>query len=127
MGYTPGSALGKEGSGIAQPVGIEIRRGRGGLGREDPEKEKLKREEKRVFRERVNEQELMVEFGTRQKEQWRSKRIVINFKKGKAALDQLENKEVVEEEKREEGDEKDDDEEQEEEEVITEEVCFLIF
>lgn len=121
MGYTPGSALGKEGSGIAEPVGIEIRRGRGGLGREDPETEKMKREEKRVFRERVNEQELMAEFGSRQKEQWRSKRVVINFKKGKAALDQLENKEVVVEEK-EEGDEKDGDEEEEEEEVITEEV-----
>ncbi|PON81039.1 G-patch domain containing protein [Trema orientale] len=45
MGYTPGSALGKEGSGRAEPVGLEIRRSRAGIGREDPRKEKRKREE----------------------------------------------------------------------------------
>lgn len=121
MGYTPGSALGKEGSGISEPVGIEIRRGRGGLGREDPETERLKRDEKRVVRERVSEKELMVEFGSRRKEEWRRKRVVRSFWKGKGVLDQLEGKEVVEEEKGE-GDEKDGDGEEEEEEVITEEV-----
>lgn len=120
MGYTPGKALGKEGSGICEPVGIEIRRGRGGLGREDPETEKLKREEKRVIEERVSEKELMAEFGSRRKEEWRRKRVVSSFWKGKAVLDQLEGKEVVEEEKGE-GGEKDGDEEEEEEEVITEE------
>lgn len=123
MGYTPGSALGKEGSGRAEPVGLEIRRGRAGLGREDPKKDKMRKEEMKVSRKRVKEEELMAEFGCRLKEHWRSRRVVVNFHKAKAALAQLENKEVVEEEK------KDDDdggnEEEEEEEEITEEVFFL--
>ncbi|KAK1386682.1 G-patch domain-containing protein [Heracleum sosnowskyi] len=119
MGYVPGKALGKEGSGISEPVGIEIRRGRGGLGREDPETERVRREERRVVRERVSEKELMEEFGSRRKEEWRRKRVVGSFWKGRAVLDQLEGKEVVEE-KKEEG-EKEGEEEEEEEEVITEE------
>ncbi|XP_059668494.1 uncharacterized protein LOC132313641 [Cornus florida] len=117
MGYTPGSALGKEGLGRAQPVGLEIRRGRAGIGREDPRKEKLRIEEERVERKRRNEEEMMAEFGCRQKEQWRHRRIVVNFHKAKAVLAQLENKEVVEEEKSEE----DGEDEDEEEEEITEE------
>ncbi|KAL6958905.1 hypothetical protein U1Q18_040250 [Sarracenia purpurea var. burkii] len=118
MGYTPGSALGKEGSGRAEPVGLEIRRTRAGIGREDPRKEKRKREEERVERKKRNVEELIVDFGFRQKEQWRSRRVVVNFHKAKAALEQLENKEVITEAEK---DEEDDENEEEEEEVITEE------
>lgn len=118
MGYTPGSALGKEGSGRSEPVGIQIRRTRVGVGREDPHKEKRKREELEAEIMRRNEEALMEDFGSRQKSQWRSKRVVVNFRKAKAALDQLENREVVETEKNEEESEED-----EEEEVITEKVC----
>lgn len=60
----------------------------------------------------------MEEFGSRQKLQWRSRRIVINYNKAKAALDQLENKEVVEPEK---DNEEEGEQEEEEEEIITEE------
>ncbi|KAL6133841.1 hypothetical protein ACLB2K_066074 [Fragaria x ananassa] len=45
MGYTPGTALGKEEAGRAEPVKVNIRRSRAGIGREDPSKEKRKREE----------------------------------------------------------------------------------
>ncbi|KAM7524574.1 hypothetical protein LguiA_014476 [Lonicera macranthoides] len=121
MGYTPGSALGKEGSGRAEPVGVEIRRGRAGLGREDPVKEKMKMEEERVCRKRRSEEELMAEFGWRQKEQWRSRRVVVNFHKAKGVLEQLENKEVVVEVKNDDDDGGENEEEEEEEEVITEE------
>ncbi|KAJ6300527.1 hypothetical protein OIU76_021340 [Salix suchowensis] len=76
MGYTPGSALGKEGSGRAEPVGIQIRRTRVGIGREEPHKEKRKREEIEAERERKKEKNLMEEFGSRQKSQWRSRRVV---------------------------------------------------
>ncbi|KVI12076.1 G patch domain-containing protein 11 [Cynara cardunculus var. scolymus] len=117
MGYTPGSGLG--GSGRAEPVGLEIRRSRAGIGREDPIKEKLRKEEEMLWEKRRREEELMSDFGCRVKERWRNKRVVVNFHKAKGVLDQLENKEVVEVEK------KDDDEkeegEDEEEEVITEE------
>lgn len=124
MGYTPGSALGKEGSGRAEPVGLEIRRTRAGIGREDPIKEKMRREEAWTEKKRKNEAALMAEFGCRQKSQWQSRRVVVNFKKAKGALDQLENKEIVEPKKKEDEDSEEGEEEEEEEE-ITEEVCFF--
>ncbi|KAH7842542.1 hypothetical protein Vadar_006572 [Vaccinium darrowii] len=125
MGYTPGSTLGKEGSGLAEPVGVEIRRTRAGIGREDPRKEKRRREEEMMEREKMKVEELMADFGWRQKEQWRSRRVVVNYHKAKAALEQLENKEVVVEEE-EEKDEEEGGDEEEEEEVITEEDLQLI-
>lgn len=121
MGYNPGSALGKEGSGRAEPVGLEIRRSRAGVGREDPHKEKRKQEEFRAESKRRKEESLMADFGSRQKSQYRTRRVVDNYHKAKAALDQLENKEVLEPEKKE--DEEDNEQDEEEEEVITEEVC----
>ncbi|WCJ33981.1 D111/G-patch domain-containing protein [Euphorbia peplus] len=118
MGYTPGAALGKEGSGRAEPVGIQIRRSRVGIGREDPHKEKRKREELEAEINRKNEEALLEDFGSRKKLQWRSKRVVVNFRKAKAALDQLENREVVEPEK---SDDEEGEQDEEEEEVISEE------
>ncbi|KAJ6425888.1 hypothetical protein OIU84_026462 [Salix udensis] len=85
MGYTPGSALGKEGSGRAEPVGIQIRRTRVGIGREEPHKEKRKREEIEAERERKKEKNLMEEFGSRQKSQWRSRRVVVKFYESKSS------------------------------------------
>lgn len=119
MGYTPGSALGKEGAGRAEPVGIEIRRSRAGIGREDPHKEKMKREEILVEKKRKKVEVMLEEFGSRQKSQWRSRRIVMHFEKAKRVLDQLENKEIVEPEKNDE--EGEGEQEEEEEEEITEE------
>ncbi|KAL6141493.1 hypothetical protein ACLB2K_059781 [Fragaria x ananassa] len=120
MGYTPGTALGKEGAGRAEPVKVDIRRSRAGIGREDPSKEKRKREEMRSVEEKMNEESLMEEFGTRKKSQWRIRRVVVNFNKAKVVLEQLENKEVVPVEK-EEDEEEEGGEEEEEEELITEE------
>ncbi|KAL1310133.1 hypothetical protein HN51_052804 [Arachis hypogaea] len=117
MGYTPGAALGKEGLGRAEPVGIEIRRSRAGIGLDDPHKEKRKKEEIIAERKRRKEEDLMQDFGLRQKSRWQSKRVVANFHKAKVALDQLENREIIEPEKNEDDEEKED----EEEEEITEE------
>lgn len=118
MGYTPGSALGKEGSGMANPVGLEIRRSRAGIGLDDPHKEKRKKEEIVAERKRRKEEALMEDFGSRQKSRWQSRRVVVNFNKAKATLDQLENREIVEPQKNEDAEEGED----EEEEEITEEV-----
>lgn len=123
MGYTPGSALGKEGLGRAEPVGLDIRRSRAGIGREDPLKEKRKREEIEFEIEKKKEETLIAEFGSWQKSQWRNRRVVVNYKKAKAALDQLENKEDVPKKNEDEEDEGQDEEEEEEE--VTEEVCGL--
>ncbi|KAJ1409897.1 G-patch domain [Sesbania bispinosa] len=76
MGYTPGSALGKQGLGRAEPVGIEIRRSRAGIGLENPHKEKRKKEEIMIDRKKRKEQALMEEFGSRQKSRWQSRRVV---------------------------------------------------
>ncbi|CAN6935202.1 unnamed protein product [Brassica oleracea var. botrytis] len=122
MGYKPASALGKQGSGRAEPVTMDIRRSRAGVGREDPHKEKKKREEVEAENEKRKVEEMLEDFGDRKKSQWRNKRVVINFKKAKAALDQLENVEVVPEKKKEEDEDgKVGEEEEEQEEVITEE------
>ncbi|GMP97152.1 hypothetical protein CsSME_00045517 [Camellia sinensis var. sinensis] len=118
MGYTPGSTLGKEGSGLAEPVGLEIRWTRAGIGQEDPRKKKRKREDERMEWEREKEEALMEDFGCRHKEQWQSRRIVVNYHKVKATLEQLENKEVVAEADK---DEKDAEYEEKEEEITTEE------
>ncbi|EXB93647.1 Coiled-coil domain-containing protein 75 [Morus notabilis] len=131
MGYTPGSALGREGSGRAEPLGLEIRRSRAGIGREDPEKEKRKieaakaemkrkRDEVEAEIRRGNEKALMEDFGSRQKSQWRSRRVVVNFEKARAALDQLENREVVVPKKSEDDEGEGEDEEDEEEEITEE-------
>ncbi|GFQ05447.1 g patch domain-containing protein 11 [Phtheirospermum japonicum] len=117
MGYTPGSALGKGGSGRAEPVVVEIRRGRGGIGKEDPKVEKARREKQNEERMKIREEELMEDFGSRQKERWKGKRIFVNFQKAEAVLAQLENREVVEVEKKDE----DNEEEEEDEEEITQE------
>lgn len=122
MGYIPGSSLGKDGAGRAEPVGLEIRRSRVGIGHQDPYREKRKREEMDAERKMRKEEALMEEFGSRKKSQWRSRRVIINFNKAKAALDQLENKEVVPEKV---GDEEGEQDKEEEEEEITEEVCSL--
>uniref|UniRef100_A0A7N0RH09 G-patch domain-containing protein n=1 Tax=Kalanchoe fedtschenkoi TaxID=63787 RepID=A0A7N0RH09_KALFE len=123
MGYIPGSVLGKEGSGRAEPVGIEIRRSRAGIGREDPHKEKMKIEEMMAERKRRMEKIVMEDFGSRQKEHWRTRRVTVNYEKAKKALDHLENKPVEVKKK---GEEEDDESEEEEEEEITEEDLLRI-
>ncbi|XVE61236.1 hypothetical protein DITRI_Ditri06bG0023400 [Diplodiscus trichospermus] len=126
MGYTPGSALGKEGSGRAEPVGLVIRRSRAGIGREDPLKEKRKREEIESERKKEEEEALMAEFGSWQKSQWQSRRVVVNYKKAKAALDQLENKEIIVPKKNEDEEEGEQDEEEEEEKVTEEDLQDIL-
>nr|GLL47469.1 G patch domain-containing protein 11 isoform X2 [Ipomoea trifida] len=123
MGYTPGSTLGKDGSGRAEPVALEIRRGRAGLGKENSRLEKARKELEKLESEKMKEKELLVEFEHRQKERWKGRRIFVNFHKAEAVLAQLENREVVEEDKEEEQGEK---EEEEEEEIITEEDLLKI-
>lgn len=122
MGYKPGSALGKDGGGMAEPVGLQIRRSRAGIGVEE---DAARKERAAVEGKRRREEDMMAEFGTRQKTQWRSRKVVWDYRKGEAALVQLEKREVVEPPKDNENEEKP--EEEEEEEVITEEVKVLTF
>nr|GMD84466.1 G patch domain-containing protein 11 [Ipomoea batatas] len=95
MGYTPGSTLGKDGSGRAEPVAVEIRRGRAGLGKEDSRLEKARKEIEKLESEKMKEKELLVEFEHRQKERWKGRRIVVNFHKAEAVLAHLLTMDVV--------------------------------
>ncbi|TVU05210.1 hypothetical protein EJB05_48364, partial [Eragrostis curvula] len=118
MGYDPGAR------GAAEPVGIEIRRSRAGLGAEPPVAPApapvpVERSREVVERERRRQEEVVVELRARKSTQWRGRRVVWDYRKAEAALAQLENREVEppapEEENKEKG------AEEEEEEVITEE------
>lgn len=119
MGYNPGSTLGKDGAGRLEPVGLEIRRSREGLGAREEAKrrERIKMERARYKEERKqrSEEELVEEFGFRKKNQWRGRLILGDYRKAEAALAQLENREIVEPEKNDGDEEKTEDDEEEEE------------
>ncbi|XP_078438673.1 uncharacterized protein LOC144709127 [Wolffia australiana] len=112
MGY-------KAGLGRAQPVGLEIRRSRAGIGALTPQEEKIRIEREFLERKRRREEGLLQDFGSRQKTLWRSRRVVWDYQKAEAALAQLENREVLEPEL--DGEEEQKKEDEEEEESVTEE------
>ncbi|KZV36389.1 G patch domain-containing protein 11-like [Dorcoceras hygrometricum] len=123
MGYTPGSTLGKEGGGRAEPVGLEIRRGRAGIGKEDPKVEKMKRERQTADKRKRTEEELIIDFGSRQKERWKGRRVIVNYRKAEDVLAQLENRDVEVEKK---GDEDGENEEEEEEDIMEEDLTNVL-
>ncbi|XP_066353540.1 uncharacterized protein [Miscanthus floridulus] len=119
MGYDPESR-----GAAAEPVGIEIRRSRAGLGAEEhalnPATAVAPVEKSREVaeRERRQQEEMAVELRSRKSTQWKGRRVVWDYRKAEKALAQLENREV--EPPAPEGEEKEKGAE-EEEEVITEE------
>ncbi|WVZ92243.1 hypothetical protein U9M48_038324 [Paspalum notatum var. saurae] len=116
MGYDP-----KSRAAAAEPVGIEIRRSRAGLGAEpvvDPAPAHVEKPREAVERERRLQDEMAVELRARKSTQWKGRRVVWDYRKAETALAQLENREV--EPPAPEGEEKEEGAE-EEEEVITEE------
>ena len=131
MGYDP-----KSRGAAAEPVGIEIRRSRAGLGAEEPAlapattPAPVEKSREVAERERRQQEEMAVELRARKSTQWKGRRVVWDYRKAVRALAQLENQEV--EPPAPEGEEKEKGAE-EEEEVITEEVvnftlfsCFML-
>lgn len=119
MGYDPESR-----GAAAEPVGIEIRRSRAGLGAEEPALTPatavapVEKSREVAERERRQQEEMAVELRARKSTQWKVRRVVWDYRKAERALAQLENREVeppAPEGEKEKGAE-------EEEEVITEEV-----
>ncbi|KAF8690139.1 hypothetical protein HU200_041379 [Digitaria exilis] len=118
MGFDPGAR------GAAEPVGIEIRRSRAGLGAElavapPPSAAPVEKSPAAVEMERRRQEEMAEELRARKSTQWRGRRVVWDFSKAEAALAQLESREV--EPPAPEGEEKEKGAEEKEEEVITEE------
>lgn len=142
MGYQPGNALGKHGQGAIEPVNVDLKFNRTGLGRDRVVQEEkiLKTKFKALAQERKRKKvdELQVGFQERRRGNWQSRKLVSDYRKACTALLQLEegaaaasmeggvSKEGSHEPRaaatngvEEEGDEG------EEEEVITEEVTML--
>lgn len=133
MGYNPGLALGKDGQGRLEPVGIDIKRSRTGLGRDDVEKEKkiamAKEMERNTQENRRTEHNMMSDFRDRRKQLWKSRKIMSTYKKVSATLAQLEGVDLGPDtddkaKKQEEG--VDGAEEDEEDEVTAEELLELL-
>lgn len=133
MGYNPGLALGKDGQGRLEPVGIDIKRSRTGLGRDDVEKEKkiamAKEMERNTQENRMTEHNMMSDFRDRRKQLWKSRKIMSTYKKVSATLAQLEGVDLGldrddKAKKQEEG--VDEAEEDEEDEVTAEELLELL-
>lgn len=145
MGYQPGNALGKHGQGTIEPVNVDLKFNRTGLGRDKVVQEEkiLKTKFKAIAQERKRKKvdELQVGFQERRRGTWQSRKLVSDYRKACTALLQLEERAAaasteggVSKEGSQEpraaatnGVEKegDADEEAEEEEVITEEVNML--
>ncbi|GBG70032.1 hypothetical protein CBR_g4860 [Chara braunii] len=93
MGYQRGEALGKTKQGQVEPVAVEVKRGRMGLGRE--EEEKRRKAEKEVWAEQKRSMQIdkQREMGTaykeRAREQWENRRIAQDVGKCRGALAQL--------------------------------------
>ncbi|XP_073386008.1 uncharacterized protein [Physcomitrium patens] len=145
MGYKPGNALGKSGQGATEPISVNVKVNRTGLGRDRvvAEEKVLKAKVKALVQEKKRKKvdELREGFEERRRGTWQSRKLISDYRKAYTALLQLEEqssgsaegvlkvnmqeaKGAVEkkEEKKKQKDEDADEEEEEEEEVITEEM-----
>lgn len=124
MGYDPKSR------GAAEPVGIEIRRSRAGLGAEPavtPASAPVPVEKSReaAERERRREDEMMIELRARKSTQWKGRRVMWDYRKAEKALAQLENREV--EPPVPDGEEKEKGAEEEEEAITEEDLHGILY
>ncbi|CAM6127028.1 unnamed protein product [Calypogeia fissa] len=94
MGYNPGTALGKHGQGLLEPVNIDLKRSKKGLGRDVADKEeqlvKAKKAEVEAMRNRQKEKALRADFQGRRRDSWHSRKIKSDYRKACATLLQLE-------------------------------------
>lgn len=94
MGYTAGTALGKHGQGLLEPVNIDLKRSRTGLGRdraaEEEQEAKARRAEVEAMRNRQKETALRADFQERRRDSWHSRKTVGDYRKACATYLQLE-------------------------------------
>ncbi|KAJ7296697.1 hypothetical protein O6H91_Y106300 [Diphasiastrum complanatum] len=145
MGYTPGVALGKHAQGTLEPVKIELKHSRSGLGRDALEREVASKKARKLAIElekrSTRENELRTEFQERRRNFWQTQKITRDYRKACTTLAQLEESiklplspaenvdnsllEVTKDEKQEEPEE-DTAEENEEEEVTAEDLLEIL-
>lgn len=94
MGYRPGEALGKHGQGSLEPLNVDVKRSRTGLGRDHMEKaqEQVKAKVAEFKRDMVKKKqaELKTGFQERRKSYWQGRKLVTDYRKARKALHHLE-------------------------------------
>ncbi|KAL2622817.1 hypothetical protein R1flu_003022 [Riccia fluitans] len=94
MGYTPGAALGKHGQGVLEPVNVDLKRSRTGLGRDEVVKQeevlKAKRAELESIRQKQVETEQRADFQERRKSSWQTRKIASQYVKATSTIADLE-------------------------------------
>eukprot|EP00250_Pteridium_aquilinum_P006051 c16037_g1_i1 orf=586-1368(-) len=94
MGYKPGAALGKHGQGSLEPINVDVKRSRSGLGRDHLEKaqEQFKARISEFKRDMAKKKqaELKTGFQERRKGSWQARKLISDYRKAQTALQHLE-------------------------------------
>ncbi|XP_024534181.1 G patch domain-containing protein 11 [Selaginella moellendorffii] len=132
MGYKPGGALGKHGQGALEPLKVDVKHSRTGLGVDERERRFKARAAKQQEIQRDLKRKIddvsRRDFQDRQRSSWQAGKISRDYKKAASALAQLEELAGISrgEVKREDDNGDDDKEEEEDEVVVTEEDLMRI-
>ncbi|XP_054712791.1 G patch domain-containing protein 11-like isoform X2 [Uloborus diversus] len=144
MGYKPGMKLGPENksnpnAGLIEPIKVEVKEGRGGLGRESEIRKRIERREERkvkmkVYKEKETEK-LTEEFRERMRSKVMYKNLMGDLKRGQKVCEQLDTESGIQEpmrawfwftQEKDDDEEEYEDEEEEEEEIDAEEQLEFI-
>lgn len=94
MGYKPGLALGKHGQGSLEPINVDVKRSRSGLGRDHVEKaqEQFKARAAELQRDadKKKQAELKMGFQERRKSSWQGRKLISDYRKAQTAFQHLE-------------------------------------
>eukprot|EP00252_Welwitschia_mirabilis_P007379 TRINITY_DN1866_c0_g1_i1.p1 TRINITY_DN1866_c0_g1~~TRINITY_DN1866_c0_g1_i1.p1 ORF type:complete len:252 (+),score=59.82 TRINITY_DN1866_c0_g1_i1:169-924(+) len=123
MGYRPGAALGKREQGSLEPVGVEIKRNRTGIGRdvlvEEENRRRARELEMKFHLRKHKEQAMALEFEERKKLSWQNRRITTNYRKAYAVLAHLQGVDSIPNKLDEKEETQDSEKDAEEEHVVT--------
>ncbi|KAG6934101.1 G-patch domain containing 11 [Chelydra serpentina] len=93
MGYKSGQALGKSGEGIVEPIPLNIKTGRGGLGHEESQKrkaeERLENYRRKIHMKKQTDEEAADQFRMRFKSKQEERKIEGDLRKSQRACQQL--------------------------------------
>ncbi|TRY69832.1 hypothetical protein DNTS_012931 [Danionella cerebrum] len=99
MGYKPGQGLGREGSGRVEPVPLNIKTDRGGIGMEELKKRKAE-EELQTYRRKVQmkqqgEKKTIEDFRVRKRTEREERQTHSDLRKSQRACEQLDNQKGI--------------------------------
>uniref|UniRef100_A0A8C3IL97 G patch domain-containing protein 11 n=1 Tax=Chrysemys picta bellii TaxID=8478 RepID=A0A8C3IL97_CHRPI len=98
MGYKSGQALGKSGGGIVEPIPLNIKTGRGGLGHEESQKrkaeERLENYRRKIHMKKQADEDAADQFRMRFKSKQEERKIEGDLRKSQRACQQLDTQKV---------------------------------